>query len=131
MKKIKTIAIIDDDDVFQYTAKKTIAATEIENKIVSFQNGQDAIEYFTKNINKIEALPDLVFLDLNMPIIDGWQFLEQYEIIRKEIKKEITIYVTSSSKNPDDLIQAKNISLVSDYIVKPLTFEKFRKLLVD
>ncbi|MGB3151856.1 MAG: response regulator [Maribacter sp.] len=129
MKKINTIAIIDDDDIYQYSAKKNIAATALANKVVSLYDGQEAIEFFTEHLENPEKLPDIVFLDLNMPITDGWQFLEQYAAIQKKIKKDITIYITSSSMNPDDLIQARNISEVSDYIIKPITLDKFKELL--
>lgn len=129
MRKINTVAIIDDDDIYQYSAKKNINATELANNIVSLYDGQEAIEYFSEHLEKPEELPDIVFLDLNMPITDGWQFLEQYAAIRKKIKKDITIYITSSSMNPDDLIHARNISEVSDYIIKPITLGKFKELL--
>lgn len=128
MKKINTVAIIDDDDIYQYAAKKTIVATESVNNIITFSDGQEAIDFFLENYGKADELPDLVFLDLNMPILDGWQFLEEYIPLKEKIQKEIIIYITSSSKNPDDLIQAKNLTAVSDYIVKPLSIEKFKDI---
>jgi len=128
MKKINTVALIDDDDIYQYAAKKTIVATEFVNNIITFSDGQEAIEYFLENHQNTDELPDLIFLDLNMPILDGWQFLEEYTPLISKIKKEIQIYITSSSKNPDDLIKAKNITAVSDYIVKPLSIERFKEI---
>lgn len=129
MIKSQTIAVIDDDDIYVYAIKRTIYSTEYVNKIVSFPDGQEALDFFVENLQDPEKLPDIVFLDINMPIVDGWQFLEEYTSFKEKIEKDIKIYVTSSSKNPDDLIQAKNISEVSDYIVKPLTFEKFEELM--
>ena len=129
INKIKTVAVIDDDDIYQYTVKKTIKSTQLVNNIVTFSDGLEAVDFFIANLERPNELPDLVFLDLDMPILDGWQFLEEYTSFKNKIKKDIAIYVTSSSQNPDDLIQAKNISEVSDYIVKPLTFERFKEIM--
>jgi CheY-like chemotaxis protein len=129
MNKNQTIAVIDDDDIYVYAIRRTIYSTQYVNKIVSFPDGQEALDFFIQNLQAPEKLPDIVFLDINMPIVDGWQFLEEYRSFKEKIEKDIKIYITSSSKNPDDLIQAKNISEVSDYIVKPLTFEKFEELM--
>lgn len=129
MKKINTVAVIDDDSIYQFASKKMIAATALVENVITFSDGQEAIDFFNQNLNNSEALPDIIFLDLNMPITDGWQFLDQYKLIEKEIDKDIHIYVTSSSKNPDDLILAKSIATVSDYVIKPLTFENFESLL--
>jgi len=128
MKKINTIAIIDDDDIYKYTAKKTILETEFVNNIITFSDGQEAIEFFLEKQGAPDELPDIIFLDINMPILDGWQFLEEYAPLKNKIQKEIQIYVTSSSTNPDDLIQAKNITAVSDYIIKPLSIERFKEI---
>jgi two-component SAPR family response regulator len=61
--------------------------------------------------------------------MNGWQFLNQYVEIKSKIKKEIVIYIVSSSKNPDDFIQAQDIHEVTDYIVKPINREKFMSIL--
>ncbi len=129
MKQIQTVAIIDDDHIYQFAIKRTIAATNLITNIVTFTDGQQALEFFMDNIDNVDQLPDLVFLDLNMPIVDGWEFLEEYATVSSKINKEILIYVSSSSKNPDDLIQAKSIAEVADYIVKPLTSEKLMSII--
>ena len=129
MKTINTLAIIDDDDIYQYGVKRTLSATQLVHNIITFSDGQEALDFFAANFDNAEALPDLVFLDLNMPIVDGWQFLERYVTLKEKIKKNVAIYVTSSSKNPDDLLKARNIEEVCDYIVKPFTLERFREII--
>ncbi len=129
MKKIETVAIIDDDDIYQYMAKKTILSTKKIETISIFSDGQEAIDFFHENVDHDDLLPDLIFLDLNMPVIDGWQFLEQYKLLKPMINKKIVIYIVTSSLNPDDLITAKSITEVTDYIVKPISQDKFIEII--
>ncbi|MGO4820718.1 MULTISPECIES: response regulator [unclassified Flavobacterium] len=129
MKKIETIAVIDDDDIYQFTAQRTFKTIDTVKNVYIFSDGKEAIDYFSANINNQEKLPDVIFLDLNMPIMDGWQFLREYILLKPSIGKNIIIYIVSSSMNPDDLLKAKTISEVHDYIVKPITVDKFRKII--
>ena len=129
MENKKIIAIIDDDDIYQFAATKSINATNLAKRVNLFSDGQEALDYFKEHRDDPEKLPDLIFLDLNMPITDGWQFLEQYALLKPTFNKEIKIYMMSSSLNPDDLIQARNSTEVSDYIVKPIFSDKYHVLL--
>ena len=129
MSKIETVAIIDDDDIYQFATKKFIKATNLIESIYTFFDGEEAIDYFKLHKHDNTKLPDIIFLDLNMPIIDGWQFLEDYSLFKDEIKKEIIIYIVTSSINPDDLIKARSIRGISDYLVKPMTTKKFLEIL--
>ena len=74
---------------------------------------------------RIELLPQIILLDLSMPIMDGWGFLEEYKLLILAIGKKITLYIVTSSISPHDIERAKNINAVSDYIIKPVTKEKF------
>ena len=78
MKKIKNLALVDDDDIFVYLTKKTIEQTNLVENIKVFTNGKSAFEFLLKNANNLELLPEIILLDLNMPIMDGWQFLEEF-----------------------------------------------------
>lgn len=125
------IGIIDDDAIYQFTTKKIIEATSSVEKILVFSDGEEAFSFFTENINNIEALPDVIFLDLNMPYMDGWDFLKEYAIIKPQLSKTIVIYIVSSSVSEIDIERAKGISNVSGYLVKPITTDKFALLIKE
>jgi CheY-like chemotaxis protein len=117
---IKTVCIIDDDEIHHYTLEKTIQLQGYLKNMLSFHDGYAAINFFTQNIKNDSVLPDIVFLDLNMPIVNGWQFLQQYALIKSQIKKDIKIYVVSSSINNNEITRATSINEVSGYLEKPL-----------
>ena len=123
MKHIKNLALVDDDELFVFLTKMTIDETNLVDMIKVFRNGLDAINFLKENSNNQEQLPELILLDLSMPVMDGWQFLEEYIKLKPRIGKKITIYIVSSSISPKDLGKAKSISEVSDYIIKPITKE--------
>lgn len=129
MRKIKNIALIDDDDTFVFLTKKVIEQTNLVEQIKVFGNGRDAINFLKENSGNPDLLPEIILLDLNMPIMDGWQFLEDYILLKPKIGKKITIYIISSSISPHDIERAKGINAVSDFIIKPVTKEKFIALL--
>ena len=125
----KSVAIIDDDKIFQEIIKKTIGQIESIENIYSFSDGKEAIDYFGIYSNDIKMLPDVIFLDLNMPNMNGWEFLEEYFLLEPNLAKKSTIYIVSSSVDPNDLIKVKSSNEVSDYLVKPLNIEFFTQIL--
>lgn len=129
MKKFETLYIVDDDDVYQFIAKKTIEQTGLVELIKTFSNGREAIQFLESFINSPEFLPEIILLDLTMPVMDGWEFLENYFLLKPNIGKQVYIYIVSSSVNPIDVQKAKNISEVTDYVVKPITKDKFIHLI--
>lgn len=129
MTTLKTLTIVDDDDIFVFLTTKIIEQTNLVDLIKVFGNGLDAINFLKENKNNVDALPDIILLDLNMPIMNGWQFLEEYNKLNPTIGKKITIYICSSSISPDDITRAKTISEVSDYIIKPITKDKLIDLI--
>lgn len=124
MNQIKQLTLVDDDDLFVYLTTKAIEQTKLVDLIKVFGNGLEALNFLKKNKNNIDALPEIILLDLSMPIMNGWQFLEEYAKLNPKIGKKITIYICSSSISPDDIARAKTINEVSDYIIKPLTKDK-------
>ncbi|MDG4715336.1 response regulator [Winogradskyella marincola] len=129
MTTIKTLTLVDDDDIFVFLTTKIIEQTNLVDLIKVFGNGLDAINFLKENKNNVDALPEIILLDLSMPIMNGWQFLEKYNKLNPTIGKKITIYICSSSISPDDITRAKTISEVSDYIIKPITKDKLIDLI--
>lgn len=112
-----------------FLTKKAIESTSLVELIRVFGNGLDAINFLREHCEDVEALPEIILLDLSMPIMDGWQFLDQFTKLAPKIDKKITLYICSSSISPSDVELAKKNNLVSDYIIKPITKEKLIDLL--
>lgn len=130
-KKLEIVYVVDDDDIYQYVIKKKIEKRNIANQIKTFKNGHDAIEYLNLVANSHEKLPDVIFLDINMPVMDGWDFLQEYTELKSRLKKKINLYVVSSSIHQSDIERAKNIREVTDYIIKPMNDEQLDEILVS
>lgn len=131
MSKSFVICVIDDDHVYQYMITRTIKENNLSEDILIFSDGEEAIEFLKSNADKIENMPDVIFLDINMPIMDGWQFLEEFVFLKPRIGKKITIYMVSSSVDKADTERATKISELTDYIVKPITPDRLKDIIQE
>ena len=129
MTKNFNFCIVDDDDVYQFTIKKTIESLNLAKSIIAFSDGEEALNFMIENLNKDEELPDIILLDINMPIMDGFQFMEEYIMIKPRLNKKITIYMVSSSVDQADIDRANKISDISDYIIKPIKPGKIKSII--
>lgn len=125
MPKIKLACIIDDDPLYNFGIKKLFEFTHFSEDSLFFKNGQEAIEGLTE-ISDSHKFPEVLLVDINMPIMNGWQFLEEYE--KRNLKKDVKIYVVSSSINQEEIDRANAYEFVDGYIFKPLTLEKVKEL---
>ncbi|MDF4221355.1 MULTISPECIES: response regulator [Maribacter] len=125
------VCVIDDDEVFQYTIFHTLNAHRSVSEIIPFTDGAEAMSFFSKNINNHNQLPDVVFLDVNMPVMDGYRFMDEYIKLLPKTSKKITIYILSSSVDLVDFEKTKNIKEVTDYIVKPIRDNQLTKILAE
>ncbi|MBV7531501.1 response regulator [Chitinophaga sp. sic0106] len=123
MNLIDMIFIVDDDPIHQQIAKIMIERQGISTNIRVFSDAQDVLDYFRENTNVAAALPDLILLDLNMPVMDGWEFLEEYATFQAELPKSIKIFVLTSSIDEKDKERVRSYSFVSGYLTKPLSKE--------
>ena len=131
MKNPQIICLIDDDEIYQFTAQKSIESTGLAQKIIAFSDGQQALDYLTQNMVNVGELPDVVFLDINMPYLDGWGFLEGFKELDGKMGKEITIYMVSSSVLEEDIAKAKTFGKVKGYVIKPITPSKFSQVITE
>lgn len=124
MNSICCICIIDDDPIHIFTTKRVLQMEKICDKILVFKDGKEAYEGLKQMITDNIELPKLILLDLNMPIWDGWDFLDEFTKIEKS--KEIKILINSSSQSLEDLNRAKSYEVVDGFIYKPFTIEQFK-----
>ncbi len=131
--KIGLACIIDDDSMYVNLVKKIIEAKNLCENLMVFKNGKDAINYFEVILNNLdkESIPEIIFLDINMPVMDGWQFLESFTKIKNKLGKTITLYIVSSSINPADIERAKGINSVKDYLIKPVTIDDLEAIFLN
>jgi CheY-like chemotaxis protein len=129
-QKVELACIIDDDKIYVNLVRKIIEIKKLSKNLIIFKNGREALEYFQKNLSSLseDSLPEIIFLDLNMPIMDGWEFLNEFIKIKNELSKKIQLYVVSSSIDPRDLERAKSFNMVTDYLIKPIELKKFEKI---
>ncbi|WP_339836294.1 response regulator [uncultured Maribacter sp.] len=131
MKKVQLCCIIDDDPIFIYGTKRIMKEVNFAENIVVYNNGQEAVDGLKTIINDGGLLPEVIFLDLNMPIMNGWEFLDEYKNCRHNISKKTIIYIISSSVDPRDLERVKDYNQIDTYILKPITPDDLGKVLND
>ncbi|MCF6140725.1 response regulator [Flavobacterium sp. K77] len=128
MPKIDIACIIDDDPIFVFGTKRIMEIADFCESFMIFRNGKEAFEHLETIILADKKLPDLILLDLNMPIWDGWKFLDEFTKIPSA--NPITIYIMTSSIDPADVEKAKSYDAVSNYLVKPITMDELQKLIL-
>ena len=130
MKKISNLYVIDDDKIYHFLLKNLFKQNGIEVVPTFFVNGSDALDHIKNNTGQ-DILPDLILLDVNMPIMDGWQFLEEFSKISGGLPKLPTIYMISSSNNEVDINKSKEYDgTVKGYFLKPICKEDLEKIFV-
>jgi len=131
-KNFYAVMLIDDNEIDNLINQKMIEAASITEHIFTHTGARSAIE-FLKNIEKVEEvsdkiLPDVIFLDIDMPLMDGFQFLDEFDKLSNNTKQKCKIVMLTSSINPQDVNKSKEYSYVKKYINKPLSQENLEKL---
>jgi CheY-like chemotaxis protein len=124
---MKRVFLIDDDEVFVFLTKKIIERAGVEVELTVFSNGQEGLERLTAIAGDKDLLPDVILLDLNMPVMDGWEFLNAFQKLSFAIR--IALYIVTSSISPYEVDRAKHIKEVKEFIVKPIAKEKFIEII--
>ena len=116
---MSTIYLIDDDSIFVYLLAKIIETIDSSATVQVFGDGEAALDYITGNREDAALMPDFIFLDLNMPVMDGWEFLEQYGAIYREGSKEVFLYILSSTISAADIERMGKYPVIREFLVKP------------
>jgi len=128
-KKLKCILLVDDSEAFNYIHQMAIEDLACADSIAVAGNGEEALEYLLSCDAAENVMPELILLDINMPAMDGWEFLKAYEQLDNSIKQLITIVMVSTSMNPSDKEKAECIPEVSSFLNKPLEVNDISSIL--
>jgi len=126
------IMLVDDNPDDNFFHERVLKHHNPDNLVITKNTGMKALDYLTlKGDGAHEGpYPDLIFLDINMPGMNGWDFLEEYDRLDKELQQRAIIIMLTTSENPDDVARAKGWGVVSDYKSKPLTAEIMDQIIV-
>jgi CheY-like chemotaxis protein len=126
---LDTILFVDDDPITLMLCKKVISKAAFSNHIITAQNGEEAINLFRNLLDDSEkTVPELIFLDLNMPIMGGWEFLEEFSKPTFKQFHNIKVIVLSSTIDPEDLEKIKEFPMVMNFLPKPISLSMLNKV---
>jgi len=121
MDNIGTVMLVDDNDTDNFISKRIIEITKFSDNVIVKNSGKSALDYLIENKESPEAIPDIIFLDINMPIVDGFVFLYEYEKFSNSVKDKCRVIILSSSDNKRDIDKIVNNDFVIKFVTKPLT----------
>jgi CheY-like chemotaxis protein len=132
-QKLNCVLVIDDDEPTNFFTRMILEESGCVEHIIVMQSGKEALDYLAKseagNNAELYPTPDLIFLDINMPAMNGWEFLEKYKNLDKITRAKIMTVMLTTSLFPEDLVKAREIPEISGFENKPLTNEKLEKIL--
>lgn len=123
MARYNHVLLVEDDPITVMVCDRIIKMSSFATRVTSCENGKFAIDYLKEILNKVEDIPEIIFLDINMPVMNGWDLLDEFELIKGAFPKIPRIYILSSTVDPEDYKRAKSYKAVVDFISKPLTKE--------
>ena len=124
----KKLFLVDDDDIFRLAADVLIKTYQVAEEVVQLENGLEAYDALMALEHNPEELPELIFLDINMPVMNGWELLEELKRGPAIIRNTIQIHILTSSIAPEDLNLSKTYECIDGYITKPLTEKDLLKI---
>jgi len=125
------VLLIDDSDIDNFINKAIVSKEESVEQIIVKNSGFEALAYLNSIIDQPEAYPDFIFLDIKMPEMTGFEFLEEYKKLSEAIKSYSKIYILSSSIDPLDIEKGKSYTVVKGHLTKPLVHNNLTKLLLE
>lgn len=123
MFPFQTILLIDDDSISNFITEKLILRENFAQQVISFLSGEAALSYLKNQQQQHLPAPDIIFLDLNMPEMDGWEFMNEFKKFPENFTESSRVFMLSSAVDSKDIVQARNMEEIEDFISKPLTKE--------
>lgn len=129
--KLNCILLVDDDQPTNFFNEIVIKKSCYTDQVYAVQTGMEALEFLKSRQNGVYPQPDLILLDVNMPAMNGWEFLEEYKSLPKEQRGNIVVVMLTTSLNPDDKSKASTINEISGFKSKPLTLEILNEIIKE
>ncbi|PRX56865.1 response regulator [Flagellimonas meridianipacifica] len=126
--KAKKVFLVDDDFIFREAAEVLITSSGLTDEVFHFENGLEAYNRLEELSETPEHLPEIMLLDINMPVMNGWELLEELRQVKSVVRDSIQIHILTSSIAPEDLNLSKEYEFIDGYITKPLTRADLKKL---
>ncbi len=127
--KLKQILLIDDNTIDNYISKNVLTKSKLAESITAMISAIDALEFLETIKATPEKVPELILLDIRMPIMDGFEFLEVFNNLPEKIKSNCNIFMLTSSQNPRDVERTNQYPFVKGYLNKPLILEKVNDII--
>lgn len=130
-KKINCVLLVDDDDATNYIHQYIMKEIQFADHIKIAKNGHKALDYIKSINNKDYLKPDILFLDVNMPVMNGWEFLKQYELLDNSLQNDTMVVLFTTSLKPNEEELVGSFCSIDHVMSKPLTPEMLEKLQVQ
>lgn len=128
-KRLKCVMLVDDDPNDNFIHERVIKKSNRVEKVVVKLTADDALESLKHSATNGDCHPDVIFLDINMPGMNGWEFLDEYNRLDKELQSKVVIVMLTTSQNPEDAERANKHHVPIDYRTKPLTHEMLQEVI--
>ena len=127
--KFETVMIIDDNIIDLYVSSRIITKNNFGKKVLQYTAAEEALKYLQENQNNIPELPKVIFVDIYMPVMSGFKFLEEYDKLSLTLKNHCKTYIISSTIDDDDIVKARTDTNVVSFQVKPITKEFLNRII--
>lgn len=127
MNKLKCIMLVDDNKIDNFFHERVIKKNDAAENIIAKDSGREALDYIMQGDAVLQ--PDLIFLDINMPDMNGWEFLESYKQLDSKLQTAMIVVMLTASENPDDKARAATQGILADFKTKPLTKEMLEEVI--
>lgn len=129
--KFENVMIIDDNNIDLYITKRLIIKTNFGKKVLEYDDGAEALKYLQENQDNIPELPKIIFIDIYMPGMSGFEFMESYDLLSDTVKKYCKVYIISSTIDEHDIERSRQDNNLTAFQVKPISKEFLNSIPAD